>query len=141
MPYAYLEHISDVGIHAEAETLEKASEAAAEAMLNVMFERPAVEETIAITFGVDAADIPALFVEMLNELLSIQDRHGLAIKRLKTVEIKKTPRGYRFMATAYGEALDIEKHGIKTEVKAATYSGLLYKEDEGKHIFECVLDV
>jgi SHS2 domain-containing protein len=81
-------------------------------------------------------------VEVLNETLSIQDTHSFAFKRLAAGEIKKLDNVYRFIGTAYGEPLDLEKHTVKTEVKAATYSGLSYKKvAEDKHIFECILDV
>jgi SHS2 domain-containing protein len=57
-------------------------------------------------------------------------------------EIKKLDNGCRFIGTAYGEPLDLEKHIVKTEVKAATYAGLSYKKvAEKKHVLECILDV
>src|SRR3990172_5434524 len=126
MPYSYMEHVSDVGIRAEGKTLEEAFESGAEAALNVMFDLETIEHTIKITFGADAPDIATLFVEVLNETLSIQDRHGLALKKLETNEIRKIPSGYIFIGTLYGEPFDREKHGVKTEVKGATYSGLKY---------------
>jgi SHS2 domain-containing protein len=142
MPYSYIEHLADIGIHAEGSTIEEAFESGAEAMLNVMFDLSTVNVTENITFGVDGPDLPLLFVEVLNETLSIQDRHGLAFKRLTAGEIKKMDNVCRFIGTAYGEPLDLEKHTVKTEVKAATYSGLSYKKvDEGKHVLECILDV
>ena len=91
MPYSYIEHVSDVGIRAEGKALEDAFESGAEAMLNVMFNLETIEHTIKITFGADAPDLAALFVEVLNEVLSIQDRHSLAVKSLKVDEIKKPP--------------------------------------------------
>ena len=42
---------------------------------------------------------------------------------------------------AFGEKINSEKHEIKTEVKAATYSGLKYEEKEGKHYIQFVVDV
>ena len=141
MPYSYMEHISDVGIRAEGKTLEEAFESGAEAALNVMFDLETIEHTIKITFGADAPDLAALFVEVLNETLSIQDRHSLAVKSLKVDEIKKTAAGHIFIGTLYGEPFDREKHEVKTDVKAATYSGLKYYEKDGLHVFECVVDV
>lgn len=141
MPYSYMEHVSDVGIRAEGKTLEEAFESGAEAALNVMFDLETIEHTIKITFGADAPDMAALFIEVLNEALSIQDRHGLALKKLEADEIRKTNAGYIFIGTLYGEPFDREKHEVKTEVKGATYSGLKYYEKGGTHVFECVVDV
>jgi SHS2 domain-containing protein len=36
MPYSYIEHPADIGIHAEGSTLEEAFASGVEAMLNVM---------------------------------------------------------------------------------------------------------
>jgi SHS2 domain-containing protein len=142
MPYSYIEHLADIGIHAEGATIEEAFESGAEAVFNIMFDLATMNITEDVTFGVDAADLQLLFVEAINETLSIQDIHGFAFKRLETKEVKKMDDLYRFIGTAYGEPLDLEKHTVKTEVKAATYSGLSYKKaDDGNHVFECILDV
>jgi SHS2 domain-containing protein len=42
---------------------------------------------------------------------------------------------------ARGEPLDLERHTMRTEVKAATYAGLSYRQEGGQHILECVLDL
>ena len=42
---------------------------------------------------------------------------------------------------AKGEHLDPEKHKIKTEVKAATYSQLKVEEKDGLFVVRCVVDV
>ncbi|MEE9614664.1 MAG: archease [Thermodesulfobacteriota bacterium] len=144
MGYEYLEHAADVGVRAEGRTMEEAFESGAEAALNVMFDLSSIDETVTVSFAADAPEPALLFVETINEVLSIQDRHGLALKRLVSGEIRKTDDGYRFVGTARGEPLDLNKHAVKTEVKAATYSGLSYTESpdkEMRHAFECVLDV
>lgn len=141
MPYTYLEHISDVAIHAEGETIGKAFESGAEAMLNVMFELPTIRETVDVTFGCAAGEPALLFIEVINEILSLQDRHSFAFKRLEARELRKTDSGWLFIGTVFGEPFNETKHAVKTEVKAATYSGLSHRESEGMHIFECVLDV
>ncbi|MBI5599372.1 MAG: archease [Deltaproteobacteria bacterium] len=141
MPYSYMEHASDVGIHAEGETIGKAFESGAEAMLNVMFDLSTIRPTVDVTFSAEAGDEALLFVEVLNEILSIQDRHSLAVKRLEAVEIKQTGSGLSFIGRIYGEPFNPEKHAVKTEVKAATYSGLSCVAVDGKYILECVVDV
>ncbi len=136
-----MEHTADMGIHVEADSLPHTFEESAEAMLNLMFELESKKETGSVTFGIHAKDISMLLVEVLNEILSIQDRHGLAVKRLLTCEIKPRNKGYLFIGTLRGEPFDDSCHPVKTEVKAATLSGLKYEEKEGKHIFECVFDL
>ncbi len=142
MSYSYLEHRADIGIRAEGGTLEEAFESGVEAMLNVMFDLDTIKESMSVSIRAEAADIALLFVEVLNEVLSVQDRDGLALKRLEAEGIRESERGYEFRGLAYGEGFNPERHRVKTEVKAATYSGLDYKRtEEGIHVLQCILDV
>lgn len=141
MPYIFLEHVSDVGIQAEGETVEEAFESGAEAVFATFFDLAAVEEKISLSVEAAAPALDLLFVEVLNELISLRDRENLALKRLEAGGIEKTDSGYSFTGTARGEAVDLERHTVKTEVKGATYAGLSYETRDGRHIFKCVLDV
>lgn len=141
MPYSYIEHTSDIGIRATEKTLEQTFEAGAEAMLSIMFELGTIGEALNVEITASAPDIGLLFVETLNEVLSMQGRDCLALKRLKCKAIKKTAKGYSFIGRAFGEPLDLKKHEVKTEVKGATYSGLRYVHSEASHTLECILDV
>ncbi len=142
MPYTYSEHISDIGICATGETLEAAFEEGAAAMLNVMFDLDTIDERTSVEISAEARDIELLFVEVLNEALSVQGRDDIALKRLECMEIKKTDIGFGFTGVAHGEQFSRARHSVKTEVKGATYSGLEYsKTPEGAHILRCVLDV
>lgn len=142
MPYGYSEHISDIGIAATGQTLESAFEEGASAMLNVMFDLSTIDEKTSVKISAEARDIEMLFVEVLNEVLSVQGRDDIALKRLECAEIKKTNAGFGFTGAAFGEAFSRDKHSVKTEVKGATYSGLNYgKTPDGGHVLRCVLDV
>jgi SHS2 domain-containing protein len=141
VPYSYFEHISDVGLRASAPTLEGAFEAGAEGMLAIIFDLDTIDETTSVEITARAREVDLLFVEVLNEIVSIQSRDELALKRLETVELSRGPDGFIYRGTAHGEGF-ADKHVVKTEVKGATYSGLYYNEGEGgEHVLECVLDV
>ncbi|TAN64364.1 archease [bacterium] len=141
MPYSYIEHTADIGIRAVGKTLEEAFEAGAEAMLSIMFELKTINEAKSVKITATAPEIDLLFVEVLNEILSIQGRDMLALIRLERVKIKKTASGFAFTGYALGEPLDLKKHEVKTEVKGATYSGLRYSLSDSGHQLECILDV
>lgn len=142
MPYVYLDHEADIGIRATGSSVEEAFQEGAKAMLNVMWDISRIEERNSVSIECVAADIPELFVETLNEMLFKQDVEGLALARLEIAELKKQANGgYVLKGTAYGEPLDIDRHSVKTEVKAATYAGLKYEEKNGKHSVQCILDV
>jgi len=142
MGYAYTEHISDIGIEASGDTLEAAFEAGVEATLNIMFDLDTIEEGERVPVIAEAPAIELLFVEVLNEALSVQGLNGLALRRVSESRIREKEGGFTFSAIAYGERFDPARHGVKTEVKGATYSGLRYNNGEGGvHLLSCVLDV
>ena len=142
MSYTYSEHIADIGIEAAAESLSAAFEFGVEAMLNLMFDLTTVDECVSFPITAEARDIELLFVEVLNETLSIQGVNELALKRLKVDNIKTEGARVMLAGTVYGEKFDRQKHIVKTEVKGATYSGLSYNKGVGgAHILKCVLDV
>lgn len=145
MTYRYLDHPSDVAIRAEGASAKEALEEGARAMLNVIFElsslEESTEESAQVSLSAEAPEMETLFIEVLNELLSVQDRDALALKRLKAVSIDKTPEGYVFKGIAYGERFRPGETEVKTEVKAATYSALSYRIEGERHIFKFVIDV
>ncbi|OGP14605.1 MAG: hypothetical protein A2054_03380, partial [Deltaproteobacteria bacterium GWA2_55_10] len=110
MAYTYTEHISDIGIEASGETLEAAFEAGAEATLNIMFDLETIEEREQIPIIAEAGDIELLFVEVLNEVLSLQGLNNLALRRLGKSEIKKKDGGFAFSGVAHGERFDPARH-------------------------------
>ena len=141
MPYQYLEHTADLGIRAVGETVQEAFEQGAQAMLNAIADTGAVKSTLTCQVTCSAPDIPALLIEWLNELLYQAEVHhalwqSARVNRLDQAEDKCTLEGI-----AVGEPFDPERHELYTEVKAATYSDLSYRQEEGRHIFECVLDL
>lgn len=139
MAFEYLDHEADIGIKATAETLEEAFEEGAKAMFNVMVDIARVEPRKKIEVKASARSIDSLFVEFLNSLLAKIETTGMVFSRFR-VKIE-TKGGYILKATAWGEPLNRKKHKIKTEVKAATYSGLKCWTDSGKHNVQCVLDI
>lgn len=142
MPYSYYEHPSDIGIKASGRTLEEAFASGVEAALGVMFDLETVGSSVKAEITAEAPEIDLLFVEVINEVLSIMGRDELALKGLREANIKETTGGWSFTGTAFGEGLDLEKHVVETEVKGATYSGLSHTvEPDGTHTFTCILDV
>lgn len=141
MPYSYIEHVSDIGIRATGATLEEAFESGAQATLDVMFELDSIEEALSVPITAEAPRIDLLFVEVINEVLSVQSRQELALKRLNALEISPVDGSFVFRGSAFGERLDLKKHRVRTEVKGATYSGLTYSVIDGVHTLACILDV
>lgn len=142
MPYKYLEHGADVGIEATGDTIEEAFSSGAEALLNTAFEIESIEAIKEVSIRAKAPSLDLLFIEFLNELISLLDLEELAVREVQTEEISELASGvWSFKGAALGETFDPEKHRVKTEVKAATYSGLSYELKDGLHTLRCVIDV
>jgi SHS2 domain-containing protein len=140
MAYKLLPHQADIGVQGIGSTLEEAFEEGAKAMFDVMAEIKNIEPKESVDVDCDAYDIDALFVEWLNNLLAKRDIDDMVFSKFE-VKIEKKENRYLLKAKAYGEKMDPEKHKLKTEVKAATYSGLKHEEKDGEHIIQCVLDI
>ena len=139
MAYKYLEHEADVGILAIGKSLEEAFQEGAKAMFNVMVDIEGVKAKDAIEIKCKAKDIPALFIEWLNELINKRDVEEMFFSEFK-VSIKKN-KDYELSGKAIGENINLSIHRVKTEVKAATYSGLKFEEKNKKYYLQCVLDI
>lgn len=136
MPFSYFEHIADVGIIGKGATLEEAFEEGAKAMFNVMVDIKKVSQKKTAKVSCSASNPEELFVEWLNALLAEASISGMVFSGF-SVKIK----GTKLSGTASGEKLDIRKHAIKTEVKAATYGSLSVKKEGKYFIAKCVVDV
>ncbi len=136
MTFEIFEHRADVGIRGIGSTLKEAFEDAARAMFSVMVDLDTVRPEETFEIEVSASDDEALFVEWLNELLSLADLNGVVFSKFEA-EIS----GSRLKGRAAGEKWDMERHEPKTEVKAATYSSLSVKNKNGSYIAQCIVDV
>ena len=141
MTYEYLDHEADVGIRASGATLEEAIADGARAMFGVMTDINRVGRSVEVPIRCQADDPAALFVECLNELLFQSDVRHLLFSDFQVTRLAHTGAGYTLEGVARGEPLDATKHDLWTEVKAATYAGLRYDVEDGRHTLQCVLDV
>lgn len=140
MPYEFFDHQADIGIIGEGKSYEQAFQEAAKAMFEVMCDLKQVRSIKTIKINVSAVDLDALFVEWLNELLAQKDIADMLFNKFK-VKIIKRGKTYSLTGTATGEKLNIAKHRLHTEVKAATYSQLKVWTEKNKHKAQCVVDV
>ena len=134
------EHTADIGVRGTADTKEKAFSETAKAMLSVMVDSAKVEEKGRFDIQVKADSLENLLIEFLNEILFIMDFKEAVMKTVKVKEIKERAGEFYLTATGFGEKKK-EEHEFMTEVKAATYSQLEVREENGKWIAQCIVDV
>jgi len=118
------------------DTPEEAFANAAKAMYSVMVELDRVEQKQFRGVNVSADDREQLLVEWLNALLAVSDIERMVFSRFE-VRIE----GNRLAGTAWGEQLDRARHQANVEVKGATYHLLSVREQDGRYVVQCVVDV
>ncbi len=139
-PYKYLEHGGEEGLLGIGNTPEEAFVQGAKALFNLMVQIENVEPVEEVEVYTKSASMDTLFVEWLGELILLKDITGLVFSDFEA-KIGQGEGIFEIEGKAFGEPLDIKKHGIKTEVKAATYQGVKFEEKEGKYYAQCVVDV
>lgn len=130
-------HQADIGVRGIGTSPAGAFEQGAFAMLAVICDPERVEPTTPVEITCEAPDIELLFVDFLNAIV-----YEIATRCMLFSRFEVKIDGDNLTATAWGEAVDNEKHKTAVEVKAATYTELAVKKDsEGNYIAQCVVDV
>ncbi len=141
MPFELIEHKADVGIRGIGDSLSKAFEEAGKALFFVMAELGEVRTREEVKVVVHGDSRENLLVEWLNELLYLKDVREMLFSQFKVKEIRQKGEKWELIGAAFGEKIDLSRHRVKTEVKAASYSGLKVGEENGKFVAQCVVDV
>ncbi len=135
--WEHFEHEADIGIRGIAPTLEQAFEQAAIAMTAVVTDTNLVADTTAVAISCTAPDTELLLFSWINELVYEMAVHGLLFKRYQ-VAINNC----KLSATAFGAAVDRQKHQPAVEIKGATFTELhVYQQSDGTWVAQCVVDV
>ena len=135
--YELIEHTADIGIRVKGGDLKGLFRNAALAMFEILAKqiKPAQKNSEKINLKQKADNPEELFINWLNELLSLSDAKGLIFYDFQIKKIGK----FSLEATLLGN--NIENYKINTEIKAATYHELKLKEDKSGWEAEVILDV
>jgi len=90
-----------------------------------------------VTLHCEAPDTELLLVDWLNAVIyEMATRHWLFGRFAVETD------GRRLSARAWGEAVDNTRHQPATEIKGATYTGLVVRRlADGRWLAQCVVDV
>jgi len=135
--WEHFEHDADIGIRGIAPTLEQAFEQAAVAMTAVVTDLDLVSASKAVRIRCEAPDNELLLVSWINELIYEMSAHCLLFSRYQVV----IDNG-KLSATAFGEAVDRQKHQPAVEIKGATFTELrVCQQADDAWVAQCVIDV
>ncbi|MDD5565586.1 MAG: archease [Candidatus Omnitrophica bacterium] len=135
--YQLIEHTADIGMKVKGRDLESLFVNAAKAMFEIIAQRKSTSKSKSTTVRIkqNADSIDELFINWLNELLSLSDARGLIffdfkIKSIDTVSIN---------ADVFGNTA--AQYRLKSEIKAATYHQLNLKKTDSSWVAEVIFDV
>lgn len=141
MPYTYLEHEADVGLEGTGETIEEAFESGVQGLLDLMVDTETIRPADSISVSAEATEPAALFVALLNAVLAERDISGWFFRGFRIDSLAEEDGHWRVEGTLWGEPVDMSRHSIGNEVKAATYSGLRFIDQLHSKSVRCVLDI
>jgi tRNA nucleotidyltransferase (CCA-adding enzyme) len=135
--WSHFHHAADIGVRGCGPTLEAAFEQTALAMTAVTTDPATVRDTTRVTIHCAEADIELLLVDWLNALVFESATRNMLFSRFEV-----SLRDSCLDASAWGEAVDRERHQPAAEVKGATYTALKVEQDDsGRWCAQCVVDV
>jgi SHS2 domain-containing protein len=120
-------HTADVGFKLWGETAADVFIQGAQALYSLMTDRRRLRARQEMAVAVEAPDQEALLVDWLNHLLYLFDTKSFLARTIEIREITAT----RLKARLVGEELDLQRHTVKTGVKAATYHQLAIRRHPG----------
>jgi SHS2 domain-containing protein len=115
--YRQLEHTADVKVEIYGRDMAELFANAAFCVSDVMYEPESVEERMSRKVTLSAADASELFMDWLRELLFLFSNQGLAFCRVQVDQVEPE----RLAATVFGDEYDMNRHGLKVELKTPTY--------------------
>ena len=140
--FEYLEHTADAKFRAYGATLGECFENSAKAMVNVVcaLEKIEVKEETEISAEAESAeDLLHKFLE--NLLFEIETREML-YSEFK-IEIGNDTTNWFLKCIARGEAINLEKHSIKSEIKAVTWHEFFLRKEPEKNLWvaQVIVDI
>jgi len=135
--FKFLEHTADAYVEAAGRNVEEAFSNAAKALFEVMLNTSKVECKVRKLIVDNGIDLYNALYRWLEDLLIIYNVEKLAFTTFKITfnrpinNQEDLSKEVEFLGEVCGEPVDKEKHEVKNEVKAVTYSLMeILKKDE-----------
>lgn len=135
--WEHFHHVADIGVRGWGATLDEAFEQAALALTAVIARPRTVQARQAVEIRLSAPDRELLLVEWLDELIC-----QMAIRHMLFSRFQVEIEGNRLQGTAWGEAVERQRHQAAVEIKGATFTELVVRQQaDNCWIAQCVVDV
>jgi len=135
--WEHFPHGADIGVRGVGPTKEAAFEQIALALTGVVTDPLRVRPALPVHVSCQAPSDDLLLVDWLNALV-----YEMATRRMLFGAYSVAISDSRLKATAWGEAVDLDRHEPAVEIKGATYTALrLACLEDGHWLAQCVVDV
>lgn len=135
--WEHFAHGADIGVRGFGATREMAFEQTARALTGVVADLASVRSLVPVGIACEAPNDELLLVDWLNALV-----YEMATRRMLFSAFVVSIDGSRLIGTAWGEAVDRDRHQPAVEVKGATYTELhVAHGTDGQWTAQCVVDV
>jgi tRNA nucleotidyltransferase (CCA-adding enzyme) len=134
--WAHFPHDADIGVVGVGPTKAEAFRQAALALTAVVTDLGKVNPAQPVPVACEAPSDELLLVEWLNALV-----YEMAVRAMVFGDFCVEIEAGRLRATAYGEAVDVERHEPAVEIKGATLTALQVVQGPDGWRAQCVVDV
>jgi SHS2 domain-containing protein len=110
-------------------------------MLSLMVDRETVETRQTIDVQASGSDPGSLFVDLLNAVLAAKDIQNTFFNDIIITSLSEHAGEWHLSCRLSGEQIDLTRHEVDSDVKAATYGGLRVRHDQDGWLLRCVLDL
>lgn len=136
--WSHFPHSADIGVRGEGPSLAAAFEQAALALFSAMTDLRTVASRDRVTISCAAPNHALLFLDWLNALIFEATTRKMLFSRFSVT----FPDRDRLEGYAWGEPIDLKKHGVAVEPKGATFTELrVGATPAGGWYAQCVVDV
>lgn len=137
--YKYFDHTADIGVEVTGRTRKELFVNAAEALFDVLLENKTRKDVAKRQkkIIVEGADVSDLLINFLRELLYLFNGEKFITGSCEIIEFSNQA----LQARLTGESFNNKKHGIKTEIKAVTYSGAKVERQKSGWRARIIFDV
>jgi SHS2 domain-containing protein len=133
------DHTADLGLRVHASDLADLFRTAAEGLFDVILaNRGDVKAEQAETIRLRADSTTELLVDWLNELIFRSETEHRFYGRF---DVTLDPDGRGLVAVIHGEPIDLDRHVLDHEVKAATHHRMSLARDADGWVAEVILDI
>ena len=135
--YEIFEHTADIGLRIRGKDLKELFKSAGLSLFEISSRKQFTKNKnhTSLIVRQKADNLDELFINWLNELLSLSSAKGLIFHGIKINKLENSCLEAQIIGS------DINNYKVNTEIKAATYHGLKIAQDKNGYIAEVILDV